>query len=184
MSVVTMPLVKAARAADICQNFELICGAEDLLNDALTPAQFLDLLIENDKPSNAVRFLAYALPPREAVWWACVCLRLSAVRFSPPEEGALRALARWVLDPSEATRRAVEEAGNAVDLKTPSGLLAVGVARGLAQDPLYVPKFVATSILMVGEQASPPRTLQYLTVGIEMAGGAHHWPSLSAPAGR
>lgn len=176
MSVAAMPLVKAPRAADVCKNFELICGAEDLLSDAQTPAEFLDLLIENDKPSNAVRFLAHALPPREGVWWACICLRLAAPRYLPPEEDALRALTRWVLDPGEPTRQAVQKAGDGADLATPAGLLAVGLARELAGVASGgVPSFVATAILMA--RTSTAQTLKYLAVGMEIARGSHRWPA-------
>ncbi len=83
------------------------CSARDQ-----APRSFLDALIEAGEFPDAVRFLAHALPKREAVWWACLCAR-EAAGADPPEPvaAALRAAEAWVADPSEENRRAAVARG-------------------------------------------------------------------------
>ena len=50
--------------------FDLDDAAKALLDDKQTPRQFLQLLGKQQLYSDAVRFLAHALPKREAIWWA------------------------------------------------------------------------------------------------------------------
>ena len=99
--------VPAATAAEVCQRFRLGREATALLRDDLAPGQFLDLLVDRQLFKDATSFLAYALPNREAVWWAVLCAR-EAVGPAPPgpAASALRAAEAWVRDPSEENRRA------------------------------------------------------------------------------
>ena len=58
-------------------------------------------------------YLAWALPRREAVWWACQCVRAAV----PPAEGsaddaALQAAQRWASSATEDHRRAAFAAGH------------------------------------------------------------------------
>ena len=46
--------------------------------------------------TDAVRFLAHALPKREAVWWACLCVRKAAGANPPPPAQAAPASAHLV----------------------------------------------------------------------------------------
>ncbi|RMF88341.1 MAG: hypothetical protein D6736_10780, partial [Nitrospinota bacterium] len=119
--------IKAQTAAEICQHWELEEGAKALLQDDLTPQQFLTLLIEHEQFLDATRFLAHALPKREAVWWACLCIRSVLEEDVPPEEiAALQAAERWVIDPSEEHRRAAMQAAEATEFNTPSSWAAMG----------------------------------------------------------
>ena len=70
--------VTAKTATEVCKHFPLGEEAKKLLRDGQTPAQFLDVLIEKQQFPDAVRFLAHALPKREAVWWAWFCARRTA----------------------------------------------------------------------------------------------------------
>ena len=55
---------------------------------------------------DAVRFIAHALPKREAVWWGWVCARRSAGENPPPKiKGALDATERWIAQPNDDNRR-------------------------------------------------------------------------------
>src|ERR671937_3326223 len=91
--------VTAKTAAEVCKHFPLGDEAKKLLRDGQTPAQFLDLLIEKQQFPDAVRFLAHALPKREAVWWACLCARAAAGPNPPPKAAAaVQAAEKWVAD--------------------------------------------------------------------------------------
>ena len=71
--------------------------------------------LRDDTPDDALKFLAAALPPADAVRWAVRCVRAAA--GDGPSRGdaaALDAAGRWADDPTEANRRACEStAGSA-----------------------------------------------------------------------
>jgi hypothetical protein len=113
-------------AAEIGKLFPLGDEAKKLLRDGMTPRQYLDVLLEKQQFVDAVRFLAHVLPKREAVWWACLCARSAAGSGAPaPQTAALQAAERWVADPSEANRRAAQDAAEAAELGTPAGCAAM-----------------------------------------------------------
>lgn len=141
------PPAKPARlAADVAKPVSLSAKAKALLTPALTPRQYFDALAAAALQEDAIRFLALALPKREAVWWGCVCLKdavppppvaaQSPARGraapappppTPPADPAARAAAAaelWTKDPSEPNRRAAGAAADAAGYDTPPGLLA------------------------------------------------------------
>jgi hypothetical protein len=65
------------------------------------------------------RLFAYALPRREAVWWACMCARAVPDPGLPAADaGALDAAEQWVRKPEEANRRAALAAAEATAYRT------------------------------------------------------------------
>src|ERR1035441_7160931 len=56
-----------------------------LLRPELHPLDFVALLMEKTLYPDAVRFIAHALPKREAVWWGWVCARRAAGENPPPK---------------------------------------------------------------------------------------------------
>ncbi len=69
MSEYPFKKVAADRAAAICQDIDLDEAARGLLAPELAPAAFLRLLVDGALYADAVRFLARALPKREATRW-------------------------------------------------------------------------------------------------------------------
>jgi hypothetical protein len=65
----------------------------------------LDRLIKAGLLAEAARLLTYALPPREAVWWACICVTHTAPDLPQLERAALAAAEAWVRRQDEAARR-------------------------------------------------------------------------------
>src|ERR1700694_1576203 len=107
MSNGTFAKVSAKTAAEICKQFQLGEEAQKLLRDNQAPRQFLDVLLEKKQYVDACRFLAHGLPKREAVWWACLCVRQVQGANPPPKAAAaLQAAEKWGADPSDANRRA------------------------------------------------------------------------------
>src|SRR4051812_46357060 len=122
MSQGAMVHVPAKRAAEVCGRFALGEVGKGLLRDDQTPRQFLDLLMEKGEYPDAVRFLAYALPKREAVWWACLCARTASGANPPaPIRAALNAAEVWASDPSEENRRAAMPAAEEAGFSTAAG---------------------------------------------------------------
>src|SRR5260221_9912957 len=114
--------VTAKTAAEVCKHFPLGEEAKKLLGDSQTPVQFLNTLMEKQQFPDAVRFLAHALPKREAVWWACLCARQAHGPNPPAPLGpALQAAEKWTSDPSEDNRRAAHTAAEAGAMGSPAG---------------------------------------------------------------
>jgi hypothetical protein len=109
-------------AAQICAVAELGEQAAALLKDGLSARDFLSMLMESNHFPDAVRFLAHAMPKREAVWWAWMCARRSG---APDPKGALQgaldATERWIAQPTEENRRAAYAAGDAAEFGTAAG---------------------------------------------------------------
>ena len=72
----------------------------------------------------SISICAYLLSKREAVWWACGCLR-QAPKLSPGEVRALDLAEEWVRRPEEAQRRAALELGMQSSSKLPTTWLAL-----------------------------------------------------------
>ena len=93
-----------------------------MLKDNPPPRECLNLLMANGHLQDAVRFLAHALPKREAVWWAWVSARRTAgAEPAPKIKASLEATEKWIAQPSEENRRAAMSAAEAADVGTAAG---------------------------------------------------------------
>jgi hypothetical protein len=198
--------ITAATAADVCKNFELKDDARPLLKGGQTPREFLDVLLAHKKHAAAIDFLAHALPPREAVWWGCLCLQQATRSALPPVEmDAEKAAARWVLDPSEENRKAAQGPGEAAKVGTPAGCLAMAAAwtGGSLAPPIpqvhakappippvppgpFLPaRAVAGAVLLAAAKAEPARIVDtqrlFVELGIGVAEGRFVWPDVKPP---
>ena len=71
---------------------------------------------------DVVRLLAVALPPREAVWWACLAGRDLVGKAEPTP--CLKAAEAWVMRPGEESRVQLQTAIDAADMDDDTALLA------------------------------------------------------------
>lgn len=193
MSQDRLARVTAGTAAEVCRHFELGDTARELLDDSLSPRQYLDRLIEKKAHADAVRFLAYALPKREAVWWACLCLGEIAGPQPPDRTPAtLQAAVRWVLSPTEDHRREAMAPANADDFATPAGFVAQAVFwSGGSMNPPDLPEIppgehltartIGGGLLLAACQGDPARIpvnyQRFLALGIGVANGQYSWPA-------
>lgn len=187
MSDTKLIKIKAPTASRLCRRFALQEVAQNLLRDDLTPAQFLELLIENEQYIDATRFLAHALPKREAVWWACLCTRSSLGEHPRPDVlAALKAAEQWVYEPTDENRRATMSAAEASGFEAPASWAAVAAFwSGDSLSPPDTPPVpppenltgntVASAIMMATvvtePQKAPQRYRTFLDQGIEIAKG-------------
>jgi len=119
------PPAPARLAADLAKPLPLSDAAKALLTPTHTPRQFFEALAAHPPlAEDAIRFLAAALPKREAVLWGLACVRSVLPKPSPEAAKALTLAERWAKEPSEATRRACEPAAAAAGHGTPPGCLA------------------------------------------------------------
>jgi hypothetical protein len=76
--------------------------------------------------AEAARLIAYALPKREAVWWACMCALHTAPPDLPePDRAAREAAELWVRQPTDPIRRAAMACAHATAFGTPEAWAAV-----------------------------------------------------------
>lgn len=201
MDIGSLALVKAGTAAEIYQHFPLLGAARALAAPTAPPPQFLERLIQHDCFASAIRLLAFGLPRREALWWGCVCLRMTEVTtMSPVAEAALSAAVRWVVEPSEENRWEAQATGKAATIQTAAGFLAWGafccgasIAPAgqpvMAPDALFPSEAAAASIIKVASRAGTGASFnavarRFLTVGVAIANGRYSWRAQDAPASR
>jgi len=124
--IVSLNKVSVAKAALICQDIELGADAKQFLAADPNPVEFLNTLLAQQFYPDAVRFLARALPKREATWWACLCAR-SVIKDNevPVVSKALAAAEAWVYKPSETSRREANAAAHAAAFDNPAAWAAM-----------------------------------------------------------
>src|SRR5579862_7599270 len=93
--------------ADVATAAQVGDEAHALLHPDQTARDFVTALLGASLFPDAVRFIAYALPRREAVWWALLCAR-EAAGETPSHEltASLEATETWVRHPGDDQRRA------------------------------------------------------------------------------
>lgn len=182
--------ISAERAEEICRHFEPSAAAAALLARHPATADFLVGLLAARLWQDAVRLLAFGLPRRKAVWWACLCARaaLPAEPATAPR-AALAAAEAWVFKPSEDSRRATEARARAAGFQVPAswaalaafwsdGSMAAAGAPEVLPDEALTPTAVAAAVHLAA--VAEPRRLderfrRFLEWGIDIAqGGRGH----------
>jgi hypothetical protein len=137
--------IKSGSAAEIAASCELEDAGRAVLDPADSPGAFLEKLLAARAFHDAVRFLASALPPRESIGWACLCVRrLVPLDPETPAKIQLDATERWVRAPGDESRRAALDAATRLGPDSPTGLLATAAF------------FSGGSIAPAGMQETPP----------------------------
>ena len=172
---------------DVRARVKLSDEALDLIQNATDTPSCLTCLMDAKRYADAVRFLAGALPRREAVWWACTAARIGLpAEAKPALVAAIDAAEAWVFRPSDETRRLAKDKAEAATLDNPAGWSAMAAfwsggsisdAGGPAIEPdvTLLPLAVSGAVLFAAVQHDPARAEeQYqvlLTAGIDIAGG-------------
>lgn len=186
MEIGTLSKIPAKKAAEICA---LAAAAGRTLPDAgdASPAEYLKKLVSAPALDEAVQFMAFALPKREAVWWACVCARTQVRDSTPP--GALAALTAaeaWVYRPTDENRRAAMERAQAT--KFDSALIWPAVAAFWSGGSLAPPNLPAVppaahlsgvavlgGVTLAAVQTEPAladeKRRRYIEIAIDIANG-------------
>ena len=170
--------VKAATAAEVCARFNLKKEARQLLRDGMGPGEFVHALVQNKQYIAGIDFLAYALPPREAIWWGCLCLQhASGGNLSMEDKAACKAAVQWIMSPTEENRAAAEAPAKAAGLGSQAGQLAMAAnqtGENIAP-PNASAKAVATAVKMAstnGDSTKIGETQRsFVELGIGVAEG-------------
>lgn len=112
--------VSAAKASVVAADIELSEEALQLLSEDISPGDYLQRLIDAELTSDAILFLARAMPRREATWWACLSARHTVSDTTPPSDvQALELVEQWVFKPSDENRYAAHDAAESVSNESP-----------------------------------------------------------------
>jgi hypothetical protein len=174
MSTAALVKIQAATAAEICSHFDLPPAARALLRQEMEPTEFVAALVANKHYSAGIDFLGHALPPREGIWWAYLCMQHACGGvWSEPERAALIAGVRWVLQPGEDNRAAAKASAPGAGLASLPGLLAMAVfLTGTSAGPS---KSLAIAVKTAATRGDPGRLLDtqrlFVNLGIEVAEG-------------
>ena len=177
-------------AAEICRNFPLSPAAAKLLRADTQPKPFLDLLIAKEHHADAIRLLAHSMPKREAIWWACLCIRPDKGPVAPtPTAAGQKAAEAWVADPSDEKRRAAHAAAQAEGIAAPVKLTCEAVffsegSMGPAEyqavpAPDQLTATMAANAVILTAVAEPDKMTakyrQFLALGQDVAAGKNKW---------
>jgi hypothetical protein len=92
------------------------------------PLVFAERLARGPTPEAAIGFCAYLLPRREAVWWACQCVRALMPALTREEAAAIEAAEAWVREPEHDRRRAALAIGTSGQQALPATWVALAAA--------------------------------------------------------
>ncbi|ALN74618.1 hypothetical protein [Aureimonas sp. AU20] len=197
MAVPLAPIrkISGATAAEICGRVALSAEAKAYLTPSLSPQGLLTLLDRSGLFADAVRFLAFALPVREGVWWACMTGIAIPGAASADPDPAYNAAQDWVYEPTDERRFLCLQAAESVQSATPGAYAALAAfwsggsmaPEGLPEvppDPVLAPTGIAASILLAVAAGDPRRSDQLfrdaIGRGIDIGnGGDGRQPSAS-----
>ena len=183
--------VTAKTALEVCKKVPLAEPAKKLLKETQTPRQYLDLLVQNQLFLDAVKFLAFALPKREAVWWACVCARVPGTKpLLPAHQQVLQATEKWVSDSSDESRRAAYTAAEGAKFDNPASTAALAAffsagsivpanLPAVAPADDVAPQAVCGSISLAAVSDEPTKIAErykkFVSLGCDVANGTNKW---------
>lgn len=178
-------------AADVCKHFELSAPAMALLQPEMKPRPFLEALIAHAQHGDAAMLMAHAMPKREAIWWACCCVRHAlGADGSPAAHELIAAAEAWVSKPTDETRRAAFAKAEAANFDPPAGLLGMAVffssgSLSLPNLPVVPPKdhlaagmvgnAVKIAAVCQGGAKAPQLFPAFFGMGFDVAAGKNRW---------
>ena len=162
-----------------------------LLRPDLHPLDFVALLMEKALFPDAVRFIAHALPKREAVWWGWVCARRAAGDNPPPKiKASLDATEKWIAQPSEDNRRSAMAAAQKAEVGTAAGCAGLaaffsGGSLAPPEAPVVPPgeflaaKAVSGAVIFAAVATEPERAPEkfksFVAQGVEVSNRVKLW---------
>src|ERR1700734_4204920 len=89
-----------SKTADVAAVAELSDEGTGLVRPEIAPQDYVALLMSKKLYADAVRFVAHALPKREAVWWGWISAKRAAGSEPPPKiKASLEATEKWIAPP-------------------------------------------------------------------------------------
>jgi hypothetical protein len=177
--------ITAAAAADIAARFEASDEGKAALKPGMKPADYLGALIDAGHWTDAIRFLAFAIPRREGVWWACLAARSVA---PPAHTPSIEAAEEWVYRPSDESRRNAFAVAEKIGFDSPAAYAALGAywaegslappgAPEVPPDPALSPTAISSAVLLAAVVREPHKAegkyKAFMTSGVDIANGGN-----------
>lgn len=121
-----MSRVRFATARALYETFPEVSKKVGVDPTDQSPIEFAKALVAQGKSAEAVTFCAYLLPRREAVWWACGCVRSLMGDIPQNRAGGLLVAEAWVYEPDDEHRLAALDVGTKGDSNDPLTWCALG----------------------------------------------------------
>jgi len=188
MQIKSLTKITVPRARDICA-LAAAGGFTLSARDDASPAEHVSELLAGKNLTEALQFFAFALPPREAVWWACLCARDASNDALPPSlEESVAAAETWVRHPTDEHRRTAMLRAQASDLKSSAACAALAAFwSGGSIAPEDLPEVpvaphcrgvaVAGAVMLAAVQTEPQtadlRRARYIASAIDIANGGN-----------
>ncbi|TWT08704.1 hypothetical protein [Reyranella sp. CPCC 100927] len=193
MAEQAQPLVKlvTTTVGDVAALCELTAPAKDMVPGAPNPEAYIGSLTQAGLMSDAIRWLAQGLRPRESVWWACLAARAYVEwgnTLPEPDIAALTAAETWVFKPEEENRRAAMAKAQDTGYQSPAAWAAIaafwsGGSMAPPESPAVPPPqhLIGRAVwgaIMIATGSSPPADLekrqrQLLDQGLDIARGGN-----------
>lgn len=110
----------------ILPRLEFSSEAAQCVEGCTHPSEAVDRLIHAGLLIEAARVCAYALPPRERVWWAARCAGTTAPPdLAAADQAACRLGEDWVRSPTDEIRRAAMQQAQITGFASPEAWVAV-----------------------------------------------------------
>jgi hypothetical protein len=187
MSETELKKIANRKAKEISRSCDLEAPAKALLDGDPGATTYLARLQDEELFPDAVRFLAAALPKREAVWWACLCARTAPGDTPVPEATrAIEGAEAWVYKPTEPHRRATESLAESATYEEPAAWAAMaafwsGGSTAPEGQPVVPPgdeltgKAAAGAILLAAAKGDAAKMTEcyrdFLAKGLDIASG-------------
>jgi hypothetical protein len=154
-----MPLPRFATAEALFETFPELSQKITARPSEQSPTVFLQALVAGGRIEDAVTFCAYLLPRREAVWWACGCVRVPLGHLAGDRAAAFAAAEAWVKEPDDERRQAALEIGTKGHCDDPltwvalaagwsGGFLVSGPQRSIPMPQYMTARATRTAILI------------------------------------
>src|ERR1700677_2960668 len=130
-----------SKTADVAAVAELGDDAMGLLRPDIAPQDYVALLMSKKLYADAVRFVAHALPKRQAVWWGWISAKKAAGADPPPKiKASLEATEKWIGQPDDEGGRAAMAAAKEAQTTTAAGCAGMAAFfSGSSLGPAHVP---------------------------------------------
>lgn len=180
-----------SKTASIAAVAELSEEATGLLGPEIAPQDYVALLMSKKLYADAVRFLAHALPKREAVWWGWISAKKAAGADPPPKiKASLDATEKWIAQPDDDGGRAAMAAAKEAQTTTAAGCAGMAAFfSGSSLGPSHIPpippgefltaKAVSGAVIYaaIGKdpKTAPDRFQSFVQQGIEVTAKIKLW---------
>ncbi|MGE3807674.1 MAG: hypothetical protein AB7K24_23680 [Gemmataceae bacterium] len=171
-----LSLVKAQKAKEIHADLNLSDEAKKLQADDQSPLAYLDALLDSGLHTDAVTFLAHAMPRREAIWWGCLSVRHAhAERLLPKDVEALHAALAWVLEPTDTRAKQAKQPASEAGMTAPGCMAVATTHTTKSAEPRAAALSVSAGIKLLVRDDKDDCLRHILVMGIGIASGQHSW---------